>query len=122
MTTKQFIVLISMTLLLVICGYLLLSNWVTTGAKNKIEVLQKQNDSLLQDNNRLATERKYAQAEIRQYQIEIAKFNKKDSILVSKIYAIDQKITNIKSQYEQIGKNVAAFNADSIVSYFSKIH
>jgi predicted nuclease with TOPRIM domain len=121
MKTRQEIIFICMAVLLVASSYLLLSKWVTSTAKDKMEVLHKQKDSLVQDNYRLASERKFAQSEIRQYQIEIAKFNKKDSILVSKILSLNQKITNIKTQYEQIGKNVAAFNADSIVSYFSKI-
>jgi chromosome segregation ATPase len=110
-----------LVIMIVVIGYVGLFNTGTSELKNKIKEIERINDSLSLKNNLYETQRDSITLELIQRQKRIEAIECVEKELISKVYAIDKKINDIKPKYEKANDIVRNYNSDSISRYFANL-
>lgn len=83
--------------------------------------LEQENETLSKMNNNLLIENEKIKERINQTNIMIENINRRDSLLQMKSDSLNQKLTQIKSQYEKIKVRVDNYDNDSVHKYFTDL-
>lgn len=89
--------------------------------KEKIAVIEAQNEILEQSNKQLAEERKQMEINIKDSENKILALYEAETKLYSEIFKLENKINNLKSKYEKADNFANSYNRDSIRIYFANL-
>lgn len=110
---------IVLVIAIVVVGYKGLFNTGNQELKIKVKELQKKNDSLLRCNTQIEAELGELNYNYQKADIVIEHLTKVDSMNSLSLKAINEKLTNLKPQYEKVKTFANGYTSNQIASYFA---
>jgi chromosome segregation ATPase len=89
--------------------------------KEKIAVIEAQNEILEKGNNQLKEQRLQLEQNIKNSEDKITDLYESETLLYNQVFNLESKINNLKSKYEKADSYANNYNGDSIRIYFSNL-
>jgi predicted nuclease with TOPRIM domain len=89
--------------------------------KEKIAVIEAQNEILEQSNLELKEQRVEIEQKIKDSEDKVLQLYESETRLYNQVFKLESKINNLKSKYEKADNFANSYNGDSIRIYFSNL-